>query len=106
MIINKSNNYKGRTPGATGKLQRETRELIHAFIDSKIEDINTIFNELTASEKMNAIIKLSRYILPTLRTIEILEEPNEPKQIDLSLWETKDIELLIELKDKYKADEL
>ena len=99
-------NYKGRTPGATNKLQRETRELIHAFIDSKIEDINTIFDELTASEKMNAIIKLSRYILPTLRTIEILEEPTEPKQIDLSLWDSKDIDLLIEIKEKYKVDEL
>ncbi len=103
---NKTNNYKGRTPGAKNKLQRETRELISQFINGKLETIESIFNELSPSDKMNTIIKLSRYVLPTLRSVEIVEPLKDEKELDLSLWTTEDLNRLIELKDKYGIEEL
>lgn len=95
------NNYKGRQKGATNKETRHLKEVIKQFLESNEAKLQEWFDNIPSSAtKLKLYTQLLPYVLPKLRTVEVIEEPKEEQSLDLSKLSDKELELLLELYDK------
>ena len=66
----KNINRKGRTTGSKG-VTTEIRNKYLQLIENNFEQLETDLQTLKASERVKAIIELSKFILPTLKATEM-----------------------------------
>jgi len=58
-------NTNGRPAGAKNKSTDQLRKLLQEFIESKLQELETIWSGLEDKEKLNYIDKLLKHILPS-----------------------------------------
>ena len=64
-------NRSGRKSGSTNKTTTEIRKKYLELIENNFEQLETDLQTLKASERVKAIIELSKFILPTLKATEV-----------------------------------
>ena len=64
-------NRSGRKSGSTNKTTTEIRKKYLELIENNFEQLETDLKSLRASERVKAIIELSKFILPTLKATEM-----------------------------------
>ena len=64
-------NRSGRKSGSTNKTTTEIRKKYLELIEKNFEQLETDLQTLKASERVKAIIELSKFILPTLKATEM-----------------------------------
>ena len=64
-------NRSGRKSGSTNKTTTEIRKKYLELIEKNFEQLETDLKSLRASERVKAIIELSKFILPTLKATEM-----------------------------------
>ena len=67
----KNINRSGRKSGSTNKTTTEIRKKYLELIEKNFEQLETDLKSLRASERVKAIIELSKFILPTLKATEM-----------------------------------
>ena len=67
----KNINRSGRKSGSTNKTTNEIRKKYLELIENNFEQLETDLKSLRASERVKAIIELSKFILPTLKATEM-----------------------------------
>ena len=67
----KNINRSGRKSGSTNKTTTEIRKKYLELIENNFEQLETDLKSLKASERVKAIIELSKFILPTLKATEV-----------------------------------
>lgn len=67
----KNINRSGRKNGSTNKTTNEIRAKYLELIENNFEQLETDLQTLKASERVKAIIELSKFILPTLKATEM-----------------------------------
>jgi hypothetical protein len=67
----KNINRSGRKSGSTNKTTNEIRKKYLELIENNFEQLETDLQTLKASERVKAIIELSKFILPTLKATEM-----------------------------------
>ncbi len=68
----------GRIKGvSTNKVTKTTRELVTAVIDNNLDRFQADLDALEPKDRVNAIIQLLKFNLPTLKAVEVtsLDEP-------------------------------
>ena len=76
----KGQRQNGRTPGSTNKTTKEIRNIFKNLLENNLETIQNDLNELEAKDRLNVLIKLSAFVIPTLRSIELKDESNTEMQ--------------------------
>ena len=64
-------NRSGRKSGSTNKTTTEIRKKYLELIENNFEQLEKDLQTLKASERVKAIIELSKFILPTLKATEM-----------------------------------
>ena len=84
-----SGNPEGRPRGKGNKTTEQVRQLLQAFIEGKIDELETIWQDLDPWQKLQFIDRLLKHTLPApLHSIEQFSE--------------EDLDILIErLKERY-----
>ncbi len=67
----KNINRSGRKNGSTNKTTQEIRAKYLELIENNFEQLESDLQTLKASERVKAIIELSKFILPTLKATEM-----------------------------------
>ena len=67
----KNINRSGRKSGSTNKTTTEIRKKYLELIENNFEQLEQDLQTLKASERVKAIIELSKFILPTLKATEM-----------------------------------
>lgn len=95
-----TNNYKGRKKGSTNVVNRETKQAIQFFLEENQENFTKWLNETTAIQKVNTYLALLPFILPKLRTVEVIEPEPEKEENDLSCLTDDEVNTWVGLVDK------
>lgn len=67
----KNINRSGRKNGSTNKTTHEIRTKYLELIENNFDQLESDLQTLKASERVKAIIELSKFILPTLKATEM-----------------------------------
>lgn len=87
--------------GSANEFQSVTREKLGEFLKSKLEDLPTIYENLSARDKSKLLLAISEFFLPKMKEIVLDAEGVSGKGMDLSQWSEQDLRLLISLQQKY-----
>jgi hypothetical protein len=63
----------GRTPGTQNKTTKEIRETFKNLLENNLELIQEDLNELDPKDRVMFLLKLTSFVIPTLRSIEVNE---------------------------------
>jgi hypothetical protein len=70
----KGNTYgKGRKVGSKNKSSELLRQSILTLVSNNMESLQSDLDVITPHERIRALIDLTKYVLPTLKTTEIKE---------------------------------
>lgn len=70
----KGNNAGGRTKGSKNKTTQKIREAFHYFIDNNLDRMQEDINSLEPKDRLEVILKISKFVLPTLRATDLKME--------------------------------
>lgn len=76
----KGNNLGGRKPGSRNKTTQKIRDTFLKFIEDNLERMQEDFDTLEAKDRFKYLFEMSKFILPSLKSIEfgnILDELTE-----------------------------
>lgn len=83
----KTNNPLGKPKGTKNKTTVKMKEIITAFMEEKVEDIKTAFDNLDDRGKVNAFIAMLKYVIPPARDEGIDEEADAVSSLVKRLFE-------------------
>jgi hypothetical protein len=64
-------NTNGRPKGSLNKTTASIKEAYTKLVEGNIEQLKTDLKALTAKDRIKAILELSKFILPTIKAVEI-----------------------------------
>lgn len=87
MFIDMANGFKtgGRKKGTENKITTDIREKFNQLLSDNINCLDEDLKALEPKERINAILQLSKFVIPQLKTIEqtninqLDEENNKPE---------------------------
>ena len=71
MPFEKGNTLGGRKKGSKNKATRQIREMVTELIEDNMERIKGDISRMESKERVNAVIQLMKFVLPTLKSQEI-----------------------------------
>jgi hypothetical protein len=77
MANNTGQKFGGRTKGATNKDTAEIRNNFQHLIENNLEQLESDLKELKPFERVKVILELSKFVLPTLKAVELKGEESE-----------------------------
>ena len=80
MPFEQNNNLGGRKTGSVNKISQETRTIFNKLVSDNINSLQTDIDSLKALDRLKIILELAKFILPTLKAIEVTEETNRSFQ--------------------------
>lgn len=70
MAFTKGNTHgKGRIKGSKNRNTVEIRQFFQDFVNRHLEELNEAFSELEAREKFKFIIEMTKFVIPSLRSV-------------------------------------
>lgn len=87
--------------GSVSEFQKVTREKLGEFLISKLDDLSSIYEELSSRDKAKLLLSVAEFHLPKQKEI-FLEESVSNEGHDLSRWSEEDLRALIKLHEKYE----
>ncbi len=76
MPFEQNNNLGGRKAGSVNKISQETRTIFNKLVSDNINSLQADIDSLKALDRLKIILELAKFILPTLKAIEVTEETN------------------------------
>jgi hypothetical protein len=67
----------GRKPGSTNKSTTEVRKAFQDLVESNLEQLAKDLADLEPKDRIKSILELSRFILPTLKAVDIQTDTND-----------------------------
>lgn len=69
-----SGNPTGRPKGSKNVVQNSARESLRSFISDRLDELPEIYNKLDPEKKIDALIKLSAFVIPKLSSVTVESE--------------------------------
>lgn len=69
-----------RRAGVPNKISREVREKFQQLLEGQMEQLERDFQSLTAKDRINFMLQLAKFVVPTLKAteMEIVQADSEP----------------------------
>ena len=77
---NTGKKFGGRSKGTLNKSTAETKTLLHNIVGNQLDEVENLLSTLEPKEKLDAIIKLLRYVLPLQSEIAIESKEEEEER--------------------------
>lgn len=77
-----TNNKEGRKAGVPNKITTNIKAGIDAFLQANWGNVQREYNKLDSKDKLEFILKLMRYSVPTLQATAIQAEVNTTNKLD------------------------
>jgi hypothetical protein len=74
MANNTGTKYGGRQKGTPNKTTKETRDVLKSIIDSEIQNLPELFQEMKPHQRADILIKLIQYVLPKPESSEAFND--------------------------------
>jgi len=72
MAFESGNNFgKGRIQGSKNKANQTIKESFLSLVENNLEQLDRDIKSLTAKDRIKAITELSRFLIPTIKQIDI-----------------------------------
>ena len=85
--------YGGREKGTPNKITSEIREKFMLLVESNIDRLQEDLNALEPIDRIRMIIGLSKFVLPTLKAIDINEKVDTPQPLEVNFhYTTEELE--------------
>lgn len=97
-----TNNPNGRPTGKGNKVTTEIRELFTALLKANISKIQSDIDQLEPKDRIRNILELSKFVLPQLRSTDLIINEDEKNKIDFSKLSTDDLTVLLEIYERYE----
>ncbi|WP_310991944.1 hypothetical protein [Aequorivita marina] len=95
---------KSTRAGVPNKTTQQMKDVMGAFIESKIDDLETIFEQLEPNDKINAIIKMLPYLMPKQSQMKMeATHKQEAQQLDYSKLSDDELHFIVGIYDKQKV---
>jgi len=73
-----SEDNPGRPKGSTSKETKELRQRFKLLLDDNLDKLQSDLDQLKSKDRIDALLSLARYVLPTLKATEMtLEDKSE-----------------------------
>ena len=93
---------KSSRRGRSNKSNSEIRALFQNLLEDNLEGIQDDLDNLEPHQRIKAILDLSKYVLPSLKSIEVVKETtNKDDQLDVSRLSTEELQYISNLYEKY-----
>ncbi len=63
--------YGGRQSGTPNAITAQTREMFGLLLSESLDGLKKDLSDLSAKDRVKAIIDIARFILPTLKAVEL-----------------------------------
>ena len=74
----------GRPRGATSKETKELRQRFKLLLDDNLDTLQSDLDQLKPKDRIDAILSLARYVVPTLKATEMtVEDKNQFRPIEI-----------------------
>jgi hypothetical protein len=86
----------GRTISTVNKTTTEIREHYQNLISTNLEQLNKDLNSLEPLQRLKMIIELSKFVVPTLKSTELITEENDffkPIEVRYIGWGENEIKI-------------
>ena len=80
-VKGKSGNINGRKKGVPNKTTGQLREAIQMLVESNLEHVQAIFNDLEPKDKLKFLTDLLPFVLPKLQNTDINATIEGPAQL-------------------------
>jgi hypothetical protein len=67
-------NRNGRPKGSANRAAEELRRLLHTFIEGKMPELERIWQQLDAKEKLGFLDRMLKHTLPAPKTGDMLDD--------------------------------
>jgi hypothetical protein len=74
-------NLNGRPPGSKNSNTAEIRERFNMLVQNNIDKLQKDIADLEPFQRIKIILELAKFILPTLKSIELTPPPEEKAEI-------------------------
>jgi hypothetical protein len=96
-----TNNPNGRPPGKANKVTTEIRELFTKLLRENIEGMQADLEALEPKERLRSIIDLSKFVIPTLKSVDNVADEKDEDDVDFRQFSSEDLKTLGKLYEKY-----
>ena len=72
----------GRQKGTENKLTKETRSLINSIVQDNLSNFQKDLDSLNPRDRVNAILQLLKFNLPTLKAVEVTNDTSNNNNIN------------------------
>lgn len=90
----------GRKAGTPNKTTAEIKELMQAFLESKIDELDEVYDQLEPKEKINAMIKMLPYLVPKQMQMDLNANHTQNVKHDFSKLSDDELHQFLELTEK------
>lgn len=102
MANNTGQKFGGRQKGSTNKNTIEIRTAFQLLVENNIDTLQSDLDSLKPIERIKVIIELGKFIVPTLKAVEMKSEVNQVQRQKIEFVNKTNIKTMIEeLENKY-----
>ncbi|TXE10503.1 hypothetical protein ES711_00925 [Gelidibacter salicanalis] len=95
-----SGNPKGRPKGKSNKTTQEIKDLMQSFLESKIDELDEVYDQLEPKDKINAMIKMLPYLVPKQLQMDLNATHTQNVKYDFSQLSDDELHKFLELTEK------
>ncbi|SDX19361.1 hypothetical protein [Aequorivita viscosa] len=96
----------GRPKGSKNKSTAEVRAKFQELIENNLSQFQDDLNSLEPLERLNILLKLSKFVLPTLKATDIVEDTKNVLEISFYDPEKKEYETISTDTDKFRITDI
>jgi len=87
-----ANGFKsgGRSPGTPNKTTTDFRQLFADLLYANFDTLQADLSALEPKDRVRALIDISKFVVPTIKAIEIKEDTKEDNQITIHVIRNND----------------
>ena len=82
----------GRPAGSENKLTKELRQHFETLLNNNVDKLQSLLDKVAEDNPTKAIeliLKVSEFVLPKLKSVELPEPPQEPQKIIIKVVDSK-----------------
>jgi hypothetical protein len=95
-MFESGNNFgKGRIQGSKNKANQTIKNSFLTLVENNLEQLDRDIKSLTAKDRLKAVIELSKFLIPTIKQIDIDAEMGSNDLSWLSSYTEEDLEKIL-----------